>query len=181
MSQLSEYTRYSFKNYWRLLINKIKLGFCGDKVYFEKNVQLLRFPKNIEINSKSHIKEGAKICSCNPEATIVIGEGTSIGYNTIIFSSSNITIGNFCMIAPNVYIVDSDHGMDRESLMKNQTNSTEPIEIGNDVWIATGAVILRGTRIPDGCVIAANSVVKGELEPYSIYAGSPAKKIGQRK
>ena len=181
MSQLSQYTRFSLSSYWRLIINKLKLGYCGEKVFFEKNVQLLRFPKNIQIKARSHIKEGAKICSCNPAASIVIGEGTSIGYNTIIFSSNSIAIGDFCMIAPNAYIVDSDHGMERKSLMKLQANSTEPIEIGNDVWVATGAVILKGTKIPDGCVIAANSVVKGELEPYSIYAGSPAKKVGERK
>lgn len=167
-------------NYVRLFLNKWRLGFCGNKVYFEKNVQLLRFPKNISIEAESHIKEGVKICSCNPKAKITIGKGTSIGYNTIIFSSSRITIGDFCMIAPNAYIVDSDHGMARNSLMKFQDNSAVDIKIGNDVWVGTGVVILKGTKVADGCVIAANSVVKGTLEPYSIYAGTPAKKIGER-
>ncbi len=181
MSQLSQYTKFNISNYWRLFLNRQKLGFCGKKVYFEKNVQLLRFPQNIIIKNDCHLKEGAKVCSCNPEAKISIGEATSIGYDSIIFSSDSISIGDYCMIAPRVYIVDSDHGLSRSMTMKSQQNSTAPIVIGNDVWIATGSVILKGTNIPDGCVIAANSVVKGQLEPYTIYAGAPAKKIGERK
>ncbi|BBL87587.1 hypothetical protein VroAM7_02400 [Vibrio rotiferianus] len=85
------------------------------------------------------------------------------------------------MIAPNVYVVDSDHGTQREYAMNSQPNITAPVIIEDDVWVGTGAVILKGTYIPQGCVIAANAVVKGKLEPYGIYAGIPAKKIGERE
>lgn len=52
--------------------------------------------------------------------------------------------------------------------------------IGNDVWIGQNAVILPGVKIGDGAIIAANSVVTKDVEPYSIHGGNPSKKIRQR-
>jgi virginiamycin A acetyltransferase len=54
------------------------------------------------------------------------------------------------------------------------------IELGHDVWIGTQCVILSGAKIGTGAVIAANSVVTGEIPPYAIAAGSPAKIIKYR-
>lgn len=55
------------------------------------------------------------------------------------------------------------------------------IVIGTDVWIATRAVILPGTHIGDGAIVAANSVVKGVVPPMAIVAGSPAKVVSWRE
>lgn len=54
------------------------------------------------------------------------------------------------------------------------------ITIENDVWIGTGAVLLSGITIHNGAVIGAGSVVTKDAEPYGIYVGNPAKKIGSR-
>lgn len=54
------------------------------------------------------------------------------------------------------------------------------IVIGNDVWIGTNVTILGGVYIGDGAVVGAGSVVTKDLEPFGIYAGNPAKKIGTR-
>ena len=85
------------------------------------------------------------------------------------------------MIAPFVYIVDSNHEIAKGKLINQQVNKTAPIEIGNDVWISTGAKILKGIKIGNGAVIAAGAVVTQDVSPYSIYGGIPAKKIGERK
>ena len=61
-----------------------------------------------------------------------------------------------------------------------QGNSEESIEIGNDVWIGYDVKIMPGVTIADGCVIAAGAVVTNDTEPYSVYAGVPAKKISER-
>jgi chloramphenicol O-acetyltransferase type B len=52
--------------------------------------------------------------------------------------------------------------------------------IGSDVWVGYGAVILSGVSVGDGAIIAAGAVVTKDVEPYSIYAGCPAKKIRDR-
>jgi acetyltransferase-like isoleucine patch superfamily enzyme len=53
------------------------------------------------------------------------------------------------------------------------------ITIGNDVWVGMGALILGGVTIGDGAIIAARSVVTKNVEPYTIVAGIPAKRIGE--
>ncbi len=52
--------------------------------------------------------------------------------------------------------------------------------IGNDVWIGRGVMIVDGVTVGDGAVIGAGSLVTGDIEPYAIYAGTPAKRIGSR-
>ena len=52
--------------------------------------------------------------------------------------------------------------------------------IGNDVWIAAGAHVLRGVKVSDGAVIAANAVVTKDVPPYAIVAGVPAKIVKYR-
>lgn len=176
------------KNNKRSLISKLmtlyyrrRVGKCGAAVNFDSIVNLMRFPRNIQFGDGVYVKSGAKLCPCNEKAKITVGENTTIGYNTMIFSSVNIQIGANCMIAPNVYVVDSDHGTDRSLQMNLQENTVSKVYIGDDVWLATGVVVLKGAVIPEGCIVAANSVVKGELEAYGIYAGVPARKVGERK
>lgn len=53
-------------------------------------------------------------------------------------------------------------------------------QIGNDVWVGYGSVIMQGVTINEGSIIAAGSVVTKDVEAYSIYAGNPAKKIANR-
>ena len=52
--------------------------------------------------------------------------------------------------------------------------------MGDDVWIGANCVLLDGTDIGTGCVIAAGSIVRGVLEPYGVYAGHPLRRVGRR-
>ena len=141
----------------------------------------MRFPKNIFFGSHVAIKEGARICACNAEAKIQVGVNTTIGYHTFIFASSSIRIGDDCLIAPFVYIVDSNHQIKAGQRINQQPNESAPIQIGNDVWIGSNVTILKGVQIGDGAVIGANSLVNTDIPPNSIYAGTPAKLIGNRE
>jgi acetyltransferase-like isoleucine patch superfamily enzyme len=180
-SQLRKNTKYTWKHKWRSFVQRRRLGMLGKSVYLDDNVKLMRFPKNIFIGDFAFIKEGARICSCNQKAIISIGKNTSIGYHVFIFASERIEIGDDCMIAPFVYLVDSDHGTERGKNMNAQPNITSPIKIGNDVWIGTGAKILKGVTIGNGAIIAAGAVVKDDVPPYMVVGGVPAKIISERK
>ncbi|MDA8815003.1 acyltransferase [Luminiphilus sp.] len=158
-----------------------RVGSAGDECLLDSGVHLMRYPKNIHLGSGTYVKQGARLCPCNEQAEIVVGNRTTIGYDSIIFASGRIQIGDDCMIAPRVYLVDSDHGVELGEKMNVQANNVEPIVVQDDVWVATGVVILKGTFIGQGCIVAANSVVKGRLEPFSIYAGAPARKVGVRR
>ncbi len=162
-------------------MNNMKLGHLGRDVYFESGVELMRYPKNISLGNGLVLKKGARLCPCNEKATISIGNNTTVGYNTYLFASEKITIGKDCLIAPYVYIVDSDHNIKKESLINQQPNNTAAITIGDDVWIGTGAKILKGVTVGNGAVIAAGALVKDDVLPYEIVGGIPAKKISERK
>lgn len=127
------------------------------------------------------IKEGARICACNETATISIGKNTTIGFHTFIFASNHISIGDDCLVAPFVYLVDSDHSIEKNQLINQQSNTTSPIKIGNDVWLGTGCKILKGVTIGDGAIIAAGAIVNADVPAYEIWGGIPAKKISERK
>jgi len=180
-SQLRKHLKRTWSVKWRSFKNKSKLGFLGENVYFESGVNLMRYPKNISLHAGMVIKSGARICPCNETAKVSIGKNTTVGYHTYIFASEEITIGNDCLIAPFVYIVDSDHNIEKEKLINQQPNTIAAINIGNDVWIGTGAKILKGVSIGDGAVIAAGALVKDDVAPYTIVGGIPAKKISERK
>lgn len=181
MSQLRRNIKFRLQHYCRQLYYQKKTNKFGDRIFIEKNVSIMRYTKNVSLGSDIILKEGCKICCCNESAIISIGERTTIGYNTIIFSSESIIIGKDCLIAPNVYIVDSNHGIEKGTNINKQKNNTAPISIGDDVWIASGVTILSGITIGTGAVVAANSVVNKSISEYEIFAGSPAKKIGERK
>ncbi|WKN31463.1 acyltransferase [Porifericola rhodea] len=179
--QLRKHIKPTIKDKLRIWNIKKRLGRCGKGVFFEKNASFMRYPKLISIGDHVIVKEGAKICPCNEQSSVSIGDNTTIGYHTYIFASQQISIGNNCQIAPFVYLVDSDHGIAKDTLMNQQPNITAPIHIGNDVWIATGAKILKGVTIHDGAVIAAGAVVKEDVQPYEIVGGIPAKHISFRE
>lgn len=181
MSQLKKHTKRTLIHKWRSSKQARRLGHCGKNVFFDKGVDIFRFPQNISIQDNAMIKAGARICACNKNANISIGKNTTFGYHSHLFASSTIEIGDNCLIAPFVYIVDTDHGIKRDQLINEQPNESAPIKIGSDVWIGTGAKILKGVTIGDGAVIAAGALVKEDVEAYSIVGGIPAKVISERK
>ncbi len=181
MSQLRKHLKFTWRNHYRAFVQKNRIGFLGKGVHIDKNVELMRFPKNISIDDEVVIKEGARICSCNSLAKISIGKRTTVGYHNFIFASEKITIGDDCLIAPFVYIVDSNHSIKKETNINQQPNVTKAVTVGNGVWIASNVTILMGVTIGDGAIIAANSVLNKDVNPYEIWGGSPAKKIGERE
>ena len=85
------------------------------------------------------------------------------------------------MIAAQCYIIDSDHSVDKKECIRNQPQKSAPVFIGDDVWIAANATILKGSAINTGAVIGAKALVKGEIPEYGIAVGIPARTIKYRK
>jgi acetyltransferase-like isoleucine patch superfamily enzyme len=119
-----------------------------------------------------------------------IGRGTSLHNNTIVLG--DVHIGQNCLISNNVFIASTTHHFkelphafirvqDRIIAKKGyNSNFSKKVIIEDDCWIGWGAVILPGSKIGRGAIIAANAVVRTEVMPYEIYGGVPAKKISNR-
>ena len=112
------------------------------------------------------------------------------------FTGDQLIIGKFCMIASDVKFImnGANHlsnaistypfavfGNGWESAMEGKTYPNKGnIEIGNDVWIGYNATIMAGVKIGDGAIIATNSTVVSDVEPYTIVGGNPAREIKKR-
>lgn len=94
---------------------------------------------------------------------------------------ARVIIGNDVLVAPRVSIIASSHNYkERSRTIRSQGTTGADIAIGNDAWLCTNVVVLPGVSIGAGAVVGANSVVTRDCEPYGIYVGSPARKIGER-
>lgn len=112
---------------------------------------------------------------------IDIGNNTEIGINSVIYSYERVSIGNDTSIAANCYIIDSNHGICKDSLIRNQSSTVKgPVIIDEDVWLGAGVKVLSGVHIGQGAVIGAQSLVNSDIPPYAIAVGVPAKVIGYR-
>ena len=129
----------------------------------------------LKINSPHYsIGRGCRI-DVGKDAVVEIGEGGHITAFTSFIITNKLKIGNGCAISWNCQFLDDD----RQSIeYEGRKEREKEIIIGNHVWIGSGAQIYQGTKIPDGCIIASNSIVRGVFtKPNTIIGGNPARII----
>ena len=139
----------------RRLCGRLMLTHCGKDVNIEKNAL---FSANVSLGDRSGIGIGAKI------------------YGTCI-------IGDDVMMGSDVTIITREHRTERTDIpMREQGFEDEqPVVIGNDVWLGDRVTILPGVTIGDGSIVGAGAVVTGDIPPYSVAVGVPARVIRMRE
>lgn len=129
---------------------------------------------------------GAKVdwsCSIDRTATIVdpwnltMGEKSSIGEYALVRCRDIVKIGTGTCIGRDVYLLTGSHNISSY----NFELTTAPIIIGDYVWIATRSTVGKGVTIGIGAVVAAESNVVKDVEPWTVVGGNPAKPIKKRE
>jgi len=116
------------------------------------------------------------------EGTIRVGDKCVFGRDNTVNGYLDIEFGEGTIVADWVYICDFDHVTEDVHVpIKDQGIVKSPVRIGPDVWIGTKVTVLRGTSIGRGSVLAANSVIRGTVDEYSVMAGIPAACIKDRR
>jgi acetyltransferase-like isoleucine patch superfamily enzyme len=112
---------------------------------------------------------------------LVIGAHTGIGMGATISAAQQVTIGEYVLLARNVYISDHAHAFEdiKVPIMQQGICNLKSVSIGNHTWLGQNVVILPGVTIGKHCVIGANSVVNASVPDYSIAVGSPARVVKQ--
>lgn len=109
---------------------------------------------------------------------LIIGSHNFFNHNICITCLDEITIGNNCMFANNIVIVDHNHKI-VNGTPDHEAFETDHVVIGNDVWCGANVTICRGVTIGDKAVIGANSVVTKDVPSGETWCGCPAREINR--
>ena len=112
---------------------------------------------------------------CDYGSNIELGDRVFFNFNCIVLDVCQVTIGDYTLFGPAVQILTPMHPLNAELRRKQEYG--KPIEIGSDVWVGGGALILPGVRIGSRSVIGAGSVVTRDIPDGVFAAGNPCRVI----
>lgn len=112
-------------------------------------------------------------------SSVAIGAGTHINNGaTIVSEGPGITLGRRCLVGLGVHIYDSDFHPLKADARDSEPPRRAAVEIADDVFIGTNAMILKGTKLGEGSVVGAGAIVAGDVAAGTIVAGNPARVVG---
>jgi virginiamycin A acetyltransferase len=138
---------------------------------------------HIVIGAHTQIYDYVVIKAVGGSGDIVLGEHCYINPHSTLYSGNGIHMGNYVLVAPGCVLTPTNHSFEsRKQTIRNQgfMPSKGGILIEDDVWICANVTILDGSTIRRGAIIAAGSVVSGEVGSFEIWGGVPAKFIRNR-
>ena len=184
------------------LFHKARLKSLGSNVIIEKGVSF-QAPENISVGDDVRVSRNTVVrgngvdsnsvilgnsvtlmencvLSAN-EGKIHISEKSWLGPGCLVYGNGHITIGSNVLIAGHTAISTVSHNFDRIDIpINDQGLDCGPIVIEDDVWIGLNCSIVKGVTIGKGSIIGAGAVVTGNIPPYSIALGIPAKVVASR-
>ncbi len=134
----------------------------------------------IEIGAHAHVGLGARFHAMEG-ARITLEADCWLNHSVEISARLEVRVGRWSRVGPQVYMIDHDHEMRRDVRIVDQQYSMSPLVIGEDCWVGARAILLKGSGIEDGGVLAAGAVLTKHVPPGEIWAGVPARKIGERR
>jgi acetyltransferase-like isoleucine patch superfamily enzyme len=138
--------------------------------------------RGVEIGSSCNIAAFCSlICSVNYNKigeAIIIGNNVAIGEYSYIGGASKVTIGDDTIIGQYLSIHPQNHNYEnKDKLIRLQGTNEKGVEIGQNCWLGSKVTFLDGSKIGDGCIVAAGSLVTKSFGDNVILGGVPAKII----
>lgn len=113
---------------------------------------------------------------CDYGSNIAVGDKVFFNFNCVILDAAAVRIGNHVLFGPAVQLYSVTHPLNM-SERRTGLEIAKPIEIGDDVWIGGGAIVLPGITIGSGSVVAAGSVVTSNIPGGVLAAGNPCRVV----
>ena len=112
---------------------------------------------------------------CDYGSNIELGERVFFNFNCIVLDVCRVRIGDHTLFGPGVQVLTPMHPLD--AALRRREEYGKPIDIGSDVWVGAGALILPGVTVGSGAVIGAGSVVTRDVPAGVLAAGNPCRVI----
>ena len=144
-----------------------------------EKIRRIRLLKKLNFSKPLYIHPKAKFVY---PKNIYLGKFTRVGANCYLNGEGSIKIGDGTILGPNVTILSSSHNYNQSSYLPYDfEDNKKEVLIGRGCWIGMGAMISPGTKIGDGAVIAMGSVVVRDVADGEIVGGNPAQVIKKRE
>ena len=169
-------TQGSIELHGKITSGMVKIGFGTIGIFDRKRSRAIwRVAGKVIFKGKCNLGHGSKI-SVGTNGVLEFGENFSITAESAIACEDNISFGDNCLVSWDCLLIDTDyHSIMIDGVRKNPN---KPIHIGDNVWVCCRSVILKGTEIPGGCVVAAGGLVFGEFSEEScLLGGNPCRVI----
>ena len=155
----------------QLRLGMIRIGFFEVSVCNHSQTAF-KVKGTVEFRGTAYLGRSSKVLVMKG-GRLVLGEDFKISSASSIFCINHIEFGSHIMFSWDCLVMDSDTHVIMDSEGK-RINDDKPIVFGNNIWIGCRCTILKGSIIPDGCVIGASSTLTGQkLSPNTIVAGNP--------
>ncbi|MFR0716563.1 DapH/DapD/GlmU-related protein [Enterobacterales bacterium BD_CKDN230030183-1A_HGKHYDSX7] len=167
-----------FRLVWtvRALLYKAFFGRFSMPSYIGAPTFLLK-PKHIYVGKRVRIFPGLR-AECHGQGRIVLHDNISIGQNFHIIAGAELNVRSGCLISSNVFITDIDHTFDNPSIpVFDQPDKIRRTVIGENCFLGIGVRVQAGTTLGTGCVVGANSVIRGNFPDYCMIVGTPGRVV----
>jgi acetyltransferase-like isoleucine patch superfamily enzyme len=170
--------------YWRLLLLRLRrpdvvtqgMVFIGRRVelYARQGYGRLVIGRWVHLGDENRLRAH--------EGTLRVGDKVVLGRDNTVNCYLHVEIGSGTIVADWVYVCDFDHVHDDIHVpIKDQGIVKSPVRIGPDVWVGAKVTVLRGATVGHGSVLAAHTVVRGDVPPMSVVGGVPGRVLKDRR
>lgn len=138
----------------------------------------------VSIGDHAMIDSFVKIKFAGGDGDVLIGPQVYLNSGVVVYSGNGVEIGQGTLVASNTTFAATNHEYRSRSktlLEQKFMPSKGGIRVGPDCWIGANCVLLDGTVLQRGCVVAAGTVLRGEWPEYAVIGGSPARVIRHRE
>lgn len=161
---------------------RASLKFCGEGVRLYPLCKMIR-AKNAELDNHCQLFDNVFI---DAGRLLKIGKYSTVTWFCLVEGGAGTFIGDRVFLGPGTKILTSTYklnGFYAIEHVPDECHETEyaDVVIEDDAYLGANCTVMPGSHIGEGAVVGANSFVKGDLEPWTIYVGSPCRPIGKRQ
>ncbi len=125
------------------------------------------------VGAGSVVERGATVTT---RGGVTLGQRCVVNRGVTLDGRGGLAIGDLVNISAEALVLTADHDVDSPAFQWR----TRPVSIGSRSWISTRAVVLPGSAVGEGAVVGAGAVVAGEVAPFTVVAGVPARRVRDR-